>query len=602
MSRTTAPNNHPQQEYQSRLRDRRALAESQASSYRRIGAFRLAFFILAALILWRALMGQHSLAWWLIPIALVSIILLAIHQRIYKSQRRCIRAVEFYERGIARLNGQWAGQGQTGLHFQDEKHPYAIDLDIFGRGSLFELISTARTRAGEETLARWLLAPAEPEEIRARQAAIEELRNKLDLREDLALLGEELRTGINPVALANWGAAPPILSSTALRITAAFLALLATITIGIWFSGSEFGLRPFLCVLFVEGIFALWLRARVMRVVNEVAQPSHDLELLSEVLARFEREVFHSPKLTILSAALETNGHPPSKQIARLNTLTDWMDARLNTAFRPISAPFLWTTQSAFAVEAWRKRSGPMVARWLEAIGEIEALCALAGYAYEHPENVFPEIVTDQKIFEGHQIGHPLIPENKVVRTSLKLDANLKLMIVSGSNMSGKSTLLRTVGTNAVLAFAGAPVRAESLRVSPLAIGASIRIQDSLLSGSSLFYAEILRLKQLVELTNGSIPLLFIIDEILHGTNSHDRRLGTAAVVRGLVERGAIGLVTTHDLAITKIADELAPFATNVHFEDHLENGKMTFDYILRDGVVQKSNALELMRSVGLEV
>ncbi|HYE72424.1 MAG TPA: DNA mismatch repair protein MutS, partial [Blastocatellia bacterium] len=381
MSNTTASDNSPQHEYQMRLRDRRASAESQASTYRKIGALRLAFFILAAFILLRALMGHHNLAWWLIPIAVVSIILLAIHQRIYKSQRRCIRAAEFYERGLARLNGQWADKGQTGIHFQDEQHPFAIDLDIFGRGSLFELICTARTRAGEETLAKWLLAPAEPDEIRARQAAIDELRNRLDLREDLALLGEDLRTGINPVALAKWGSAPPILNSWALRITAAFVALLSAIAIGIWFSGSELGMRPFLFVLLIAGFFALWLRERVMRVVNEVAQPSHDLELLSEVLARFEREDFRAIKLTALRAALETNGQAPSKQIARLHTLTAWLDARLNMAFRPISAPFLWTTQFAFAVEAWRKRSGPLVARWLEAIGEIEALCALAGYA-----------------------------------------------------------------------------------------------------------------------------------------------------------------------------------------------------------------------------
>jgi len=199
-------------------------------------------------------------------------------------------------------------------------------------------------------------------------------------------------------------------------------------------------------------------------------------------------------------------------------------------------------------------------------------------------------------------MGHPLISEQRNVRADLLLGDEPGVMIVSGSNMSGKSTLLRTVGVNVVLALAGAPVRAASLRLSPLQVGASIRIQDSLQAGASRFYAEIKRLRQIVELTNGGRPVLFLLDEILHGTNSHDRQIGGERVVRGLIERGAIGLITTHDLALARIADDLGARAANVHFEDHLEDGQMRFDYRLRPGVVQHSNALELMRSVGLDV
>ena len=188
------------------------------------------------------------------------------------------------------------------------------------------------------------------------------------------------------------------------------------------------------------------------------------------------------------------------------------------------------------------------------------------------------------------------------MRNDVHLAADLAVLVISGSNMSGKSTLLRTVGVNAVLAQAGAPVRARRLRLSPLAVGTSMRIADSLQAGTSRFYAEIQRLRQIVDLAAGPRPLLFLLDEILHGTNSHDRRFGAEAIVRGLVQRGAIGLVTTHDLSLATIADALAPRAANVHFEDHLEDGRMTFDYQLRPGVVRKSNALELMRAVGLEV
>jgi DNA mismatch repair ATPase MutS len=199
-------------------------------------------------------------------------------------------------------------------------------------------------------------------------------------------------------------------------------------------------------------------------------------------------------------------------------------------------------------------------------------------------------------------MGHPLIPARRNVRTDLSLTGDLRVLIVSGSNMSGKSTLLRSVGINVVLALAGAPVRAVSLRLSPLQVGAAIRIQDSLQAGASRFYAEITRLRQVVGLTEDERPVLFLLDEILHGTNSHDRLIGAEKVVHGLIDRGAIGLITTHDLALARIVDELAPRAANVHFEDQFEDGQMRFDYLLRPGVVQRSNALELMRSVGLEV
>ena len=225
-----------------------------------------------------------------------------------------------------------------------------------------------------------------------------------------------------------------------------------------------------------------------------------------------------------------------------------------------------------------------------------------ASHAFEHPRDPFPEFTEESPLIEAEEIGHPLIPESKLVRNSVSLGGSLRLLVVSGSNMSGKSTLLRTVGINAVLAQAGAPVCARRLRLSRLALGASIRTLDSLQDGTSRFYAEIRRLHQIMELTAGPLPVLFLLDELLHGTNSHDRRIGAEAIVRGWAERAVIGLVTTHDLALAQVAEALAARAANVHFEDQFENGRMTFDYRLHAGVVEKSNALELMRSVGLEV
>jgi hypothetical protein len=592
-------NSDPRNEYTRRLEARRAAAARHDRRHRAIGNLRLLVFVIAAVLAWLAWWRGAVSPFWLIAPLAVFVFLVVLHERVLRARRACERAAAHYERALARLDGRWAGRGETGARFLDKAHPYAEDLDLFGKGSLFELLCTARTRMGEETLARWLLAPAAPDVLRARHAAVAELRPRLDLREDLAVLGEELRAGVHPEALAAWGE-QPALETRRLRIVALLLACLLVAGAALWAAS---GFRDgFVVVFALEVIFIARFRRVVHRLVEAVEQPAHDLPLLSQVLQRFERERFTSPLLTALRAALEVEGRPPSRRIARLGRLVELLDSRDNLALRILGPLLLWTEQLAFAIEAWRRRSGPALRRWLDAVGEIEALSALASYAWEHPADPFPESADCAACFDGEELAHPLLPESRAVRNSVRLDGGLRALIVSGSNMSGKSTLLRTVGANIVLAQAGAPVRAGRLRLSPLALGASIRILDSLQDGTSRFYAEITRLHRIMELTSGPLPVLFLLDELLHGTNSHDRRIGAEAIVRGLVERGAIGLLTTHDLALAHIAEALAPRAANMHFQDRLEEGRMTFDYRLRAGVVAKSNALELMRSVGLDV
>ena len=341
---------------------------------------------------------------------------------------------------------------------------------------------------------------------------------------------------------------------------------------------------------------------RVHRVVKPVESAAQTIALFGGVLASLEREHFESPRLCALREALATSGVPPSRRIAQLGRLADWLDS-LHSQFFALFAPLvLFTTQLAFAVEAWRAVAGPAIGRWLNAVGEFEALCALAGYAYENPLDPFPEIVPEGPVFAGEGLGHPLLPVAQCVRNDVSLGGDPRLLVVSGSNMSGKSTLLRTVGINTVLALAGAPVRAKRLRLSALAVGATLRIQDSLQAGRSRFYAEITRVRQLLDMAKGSPPLLFLLDEFLQGTNSDDRRLGAEAVLRTFLACGAIGLITTHDLALAEVANRLVPKAANVHFEDRFEDGRLIFDYRMRPGVVTASNALALMRLVGIEV
>jgi hypothetical protein len=591
----------PRIEYGRRLEARRSAAAREEKRQGWTGNARVAIVLLGLILLYPILStGQLSPGWLVVPV-LAFILISILHDRITRRWIRAVRAVEFYERALARLDNRWAGKGQAGNRFLDPSHPYALDLDLFGTGSLFELLCTARTSAGEETLAGWLLHPAAVEEIEARQRAIVELRPGLDLREEVGLLGADVPGGTDFAGLVAWGSAPSHLHAPIRRVFAGMLAFFAVVTLlgwGLW----GFGPSPFALMVVLEMLLAAWLRPAIRDVLEPVEKRGPDLLLLAGLLDRLEKTPFKSPRLVQLHDRVHGSGTPPSRRLAQLSRLLDWLDSLHNPFFAPIAALLMFSTQMAFIIERWRQQTGPGIGGWLQAVGEFEALCALATYAYENQQDAFPELTPEGPCCQGEGLGHPLLPTASCVPNDVNLGDGTRLLVVSGSNMSGKSTLLRTVGINTVLALAGAPVRAKRLRLSPLAVGATLRIQDSLREGRSRFYAEIVRVHQLVELSQGPLPLLFLLDELFQGTNSHDRRLGAEAVVRGLVDRGAIGLITTHDLALTHIADHLAPRAANVHFEDHFENGAMTFDYRMRPGVVQKSNALALMRAVGLEV
>lgn len=562
---------------------------------------RLLCFIVFVAVGWLSF-GTHSLgAIWIALPALAFIALVIAHDRILRREERASRVRRFYEEGIGRLEDRWAGQGDSGERYRDPSHPYAEDLDIFGTGSLFELLATTRTATGSNLLAKWLREPADAETIRRRQTAVAELRSRLDLRLRMALAGDESSSTIQQEALEAWASEP----ATALPRSIFFLALAATSLsisgIALWIFTSA-GPAPFLGALLLQMVLALALRSRVSPVLAAAETPVQSLARTASLLGCIESEHFDAPLLAELSAELETTGRPPSGELEALHRLVDRRDARANQFFAPIAALLMWGTHVALALESWRARCGPRLPVWVEAAGEIEALCALSSFTYEHPEDPFPEIVEGDPIFDGEALGHPLLPTHRCVRNDLRLGRQPQALIMSGSNMSGKSTMLRTVGCNTVLALAGAPVRAKRLRISPMRIAASIRIVDSLQEGQSHFMAEITRLRQVVEISREFPPALFLLDEILHGTNSHDRRIGAHAVIQGLVEHGALGIVTTHDLALTQIVPESEGRLDNVHFEDHLDEGIMHFDYALREGIVEKSNALALMRSIGLDV
>ena len=562
---------------------------------------RLTTFLAGAVLAWGTLYGDGMSPWWLsLPVA-VFIGLVVVHDRVLLARDRITRAVAWYQHGIARLEDRWPGRGARGDRFADADHLFAQDLDLFGEGSLFQLLSTAQTQAGEDTLASWLLEPADRTEVTSRQEAVRDLRPRLKLREQLATAGAEMRAAVHPTALTTWATAPPVLHGVWPRVVALVLSVLTVAAVAAWGVGATAALP--LVALAAMAAFAVPFRRRTVRVMHTADGPARELAVLGQVCRILREDAYASPRLSALRASLEATDGEVRQVARRLERLVELHDWQHNMIFGPVAALLLWELHCAFAVEAWRARYGAAVSGWLQRVGELEALSALGTYAYEHPADVYPELVDADgpPVYEAEALAHPLIPTTATVANDVTLGANPQVLIVSGSNMSGKTTLLRSVGVSTVMALLGAPVRARRLRVSSLTIGATLRIEDSLQAGRSRFYAEVLRLGQIVKLARAG-PTLFLLDELFHGTNSHDRTEGARGLLRSLVSLEAVGLVTTHDLALAEIASRMAPAALNVHFDDSLVEGEMRFDYRLKPGPVTRSNALAIMRAVGLDV
>jgi len=584
----------------------RQLTEAQLDrSDRQLSYARLLLVAVFVAVAWGAFWQGGVSGWWLLIPTVAFALMLRVHDGVIRSHESASRAVEWYERGLARLEDRWAGSGEAGSRFIDDAHPYSNDLDLFGDGSLFQLLSTAQTTTGEETLAGWLLHAGDPPTIRERQAAVDDLAGRPQLLEDLYTLGVDARRTVDSVSLVQWATGPSMLNRRSLRIAAPILGVGFVLSVTAWGIGALPGIVP-LAMLLVNATLGLILHGSVSRVLHGSSEPSRELVVLAAILGRLHTESYDAVRLRQLTSVLDAERAEPQVAGRRLDWLIQAHDWQHNMFFAPIAAAVLWGIQCAVGVEAWRRHHGQSVKCWLHVVGEFEALAALAMYHFEHADHPFPELLerhqTEPPVYDAEQLAHPLLPREQAVPNDVRLSATPQLLVVSGSNMSGKTTLLRTVGVNGVLALAGAPVRAKSLRISPVAIGGTLRVQDSLLAGRSRFYAEILRVKHLVEIARGSVPLLFLMDELFHGTNSHDRVEGAHGVLEFLVDLGAVGMVTTHDLALAAIGDRLGSRAANVHFEDELSDGELSFDYRLRPGNATHGNALALMQAVGLDV
>lgn len=589
-------------EYRLRLESFKKRSTDLTSTDRLFSRIRVGTFLLLIAVATVCVGDRDVSLWWILAPAALFVLVLRLHAPIVRRLQRSVAARDFYIASLCRLAGDWRSADDTGEEFAVPGHAWASDLDVFGPGSLFQRINLCRTLPGRRKLAAWLTTVTDQDVIEQRQTQTESLRDQLDLREALAIVDGDVDWSKAESTITRWLADPvkpfPQWALWGSRI----LGLLSFVTLLLVFG---MGLRgsAILLMMVLQAPFIYANRRRIRMVMDHVDSVDKPLRQLADVTRVCEEFPFRDKSLQMLQQRLTADGEIASERIATLSRQIQWLNNSLrNQFFLPLAWMLGLFIHLPHRIQRWRVCYGDRINDWIEVVSTLEVLNSLAAFNYEQAEYVVPDISSDEVGLEAQELGHPLIPASECVCNPVSLSARQPLLLISGSNMSGKSTYLRSVGVNLVLAGCGARVHAKSFRSYPFQIATAMRISDSLQEGRSYFYSVVQRLKAVVDFTTQDRPVLFLLDEILSGTNSHDRRRGAEAVIRSLVKAGGLGIVTTHDLSLTEIVDTMDGQATNKHFEDHVRDGQMSFDYQLRDGVVQKSNAIELMRMMGLDV
>jgi MutS domain V len=592
-------------------RQRRFAAEAVRLARRsdRLTNLRLLLFLLALVLL---------VAGWLTPLPalvppglalLASFVgLVVAHRRTERARRRQAGLAQINQEAGWRLDRDWAALPLRRPEIAAQEHPYAFDLDLLGRASLFQLLDGVGTWLGERTLRQWLLAPAPPEVVGARQAAVADLAPLVDLRDELTWLGRASGDErLDPEPILTWAESRPWLAEQRGLLWAARLS--PALVLGLLVAQLA-GLLTWPLFLLPLGL-NLWLSQRLVgpavATIRLVGTLSDRLGGYAAALALLAEAPLKASALRALQERLSSDGLSASVAIWRLQRLAALAQPTSSQLYPLIELATLWNVHVLNALEGWQRLAGPRVRDWLDALGEAEALAALAALRQAQPDWAFPEVdpAADRLCAVG--LAHPLLPDDVAVPNDLEVGPAGSFLLVTGSNMSGKSTLLRAIGLNVVLAQAGGPVCAASLHLPPLALWTSMRVADSLEQGVSYFMAELRRLKQVVDAAPppgaAGPPLLYLLDEILQGTNTAERQIAARRIIRLLLSRPALGAVSTHDLTLAD-APDLAAKARAVHLTETVADGAsgpvMTFDYRLRPGVARSTNALRLLELVGL--
>lgn len=569
---------------------------------RRVSNLRLFFFLLFAGILAGLFyQKQFALIFFFLPFFLLFYGWLVVkHRKINEAWVLFQLLVKINQEELDRKKG-YINAFPPGESFKNNLHPYAKDLDLFGKSSLFQYLNRCSTEGGTQKLAAWLCEPAERGEILLRQEAVKELATNVDFRQHLQASGRKLVFSLaGQKSLEEWATKEHLLHFGNLKI---LLYMLNGFTLGslgaliLGFSGKFLFFSVVLNVLFVS-----LTRKKVLKLFARLDANAPTLKVAARFLRMIESLEVTSEKLRGLKQLLASEGLPASEKIRKLAFRMEMLEYGKNPYFYLVANfTFLWDLHWAFSIEAWQRKFNGEPEYWFECLNEFEALSSLAGSLALNPEWIFPEIVSDGFVYQADNLAHPLL-FGKGVSNSFPMHGESITWILTGSNMSGKSTFLRTLGINAVLAFSGAPVNASFMKISVFQVFTSMRTEDSLEASTSSFYAELKRIRQLFDSLSSDKTVFYLLDEILKGTNSADRHAGGMAIVKQLQGKNASGIIATHDIELGKLEEEFPTSVFNYHFSSRLENGELLFDYRLKPGICESFNASELMRQMGIQL
>jgi len=568
-----------------------------------LSAFRLLSAI-SAFVLFYVILPHSMLLASLTSLALIASLIYFVRRygRNDKRTKKLKGLIEINENEISSLKTRHNKLFYNGEEYLQANHAYASDLDVYGAHSLFQLINRCVSKIGNDTLGKWLNRPADNKEIKLRQEAVKELSDKIDWRQDIIQYGlsKKLKND-DPGFVGEWGKMPsPIHGNKILFYTIHALSFLAIPTIIYAFIESYI---PILFLLLINLPLQYFNNKKVGIVYHRASKHASMLKIYARIIEEFESQDWQSEKLKEIKQNLASKDSKSHIKIKKLSKLIELLDQRYNLVIQIfINTIFFYELHLIFRIDKWKSKYGHEIENWFTNIGEIEALSSFANLSYNHPDWTFPEVTSEHFKLDMKDAGHPMIDEKVRVNNDYQLNGPGVIHIVTGSNMAGKSTFLRTVGVNVVLALSGAPVCAKRMLTSNVEVNTSMRIKDSIEENESSFYAELKRIQQVIEKVNKQENALLLLDEILRGTNSKDKHTGSRALIKQLVKYNAVGLVATHDLELSVLEDEMPGQIENRFFDIKIDGEELYFDYKVQHGFCKTFNAPILMKKMGIEM
>lgn len=531
-------------------------------------------------------------------------ILVKVHNRLYFRKEQLETQLKLNQDELKGLEGDYSVFDE-GREFIDAGHPYSYDLDLFGRKSLFQALGRTCTHIGKQTLATWMQHHlTEKTAIETRQESIRDMSRRMEFREAFRVTGSINRgADSDEEEISRWSQTPSVLQHLwwvklclwavpGINILLLALGLLNILSLS-WF-GMMF-------TVFV--ILSFGLIQRVTLIQESYGKKLKTLNRYARLITLAKGETWQAPALRELTDKLDIDGHSPAEALMQLSKELDRLDLRNNQLLYVIlEGSMFFQLRQIVRIERWKARYGKYLMGWLEAVGELDALCSLGTFAYNHPAYTYPTITNQPFCFLARNMGHPLMPEAQCVKNDATIPSRPYFLIITGANMAGKSTYLRTIGVNYLLACMGCPVCCESLTLYPAHLITSLRTTDSLSDNESYFFAELKRLKRIIDLLDEGQELFIILDEILKGTNSTDKQKGSLDLIRQFMRLKADGIIATHDLLLGTLADQFPEYIRNYCFEADIKDNELTFSYRLREGVAQNMNACFLMRKMGITI